>query len=158
MGFATDPIHVTNLIPLQRALKELDGESQKKLKVVLDDVSRTVAQGAARRVPTKTGRARASLRAQSSQREARVVGGSKKVPYYGWLDFGGTTGKGRVSAGVAKKRAGGSSGGTAGSVKRPWVPGGRYMYPAYAANKESIQRALEKSLQDLVREAGLEVT
>lgn len=138
MGFATDPIHVTGLIELQRALKQMDGESQKQLKVVLDDVARTVASGASRRVPRKTGRAAASLRAQSSQREAKVVGGSKKVPYYGWLDFGGRIGRDK-------------------SQSRPFVKGGRYMYPAYSANRDSIQRALEASLKQLVRDAGLEV-
>lgn len=138
MGFATDPIHITGLVELQRALKALDGESQKQLKVVLDQVATTVATGASRRVPRKTGRAAASLRAQSGQREAKVVGGSKKVPYYGWLDFGGRIGKDK-------------------SVKRPFVTGGRYMYPAYSANRDSIQRALEASLQQLVRDAGLEV-
>lgn len=157
MPFAADPVHVTGLIELQRALKQMDGESQKQLRLVLNSVAATVAQGAARRVPSRTGRARASLREQSSQREARVVGGSKKAPYYGWLDFGGTVGKGRV-AGGAKKKAGGATGGHEGSVKRPFIKTGRYIYPAYAANRESIVKALADGLATLVRNAGLEVT
>ena len=87
-----------------------------------------------------------------------MVAGGKKAPYYGWLDFGGTVGKGRVSAGVSKKRAGGDFGGKEGSIKRPWIDGGRYIYPAYAANRESIHKALEQILAELVREAGLEVS
>lgn len=134
-----EPIKISGLREFQAALKAMDGESQKKLKVALDEASRTVAQGAARRVPHKTGRAAASLRAQSSQREAKVVGGSKKVPYYGWLDFGGRIGRNK-------------------SQRRPFVQGGRYMYPAFSANRESIHKALDKSLKELVRAAGLEVT
>lgn len=138
MSFANDPIKVSGLREFQAALKAMDGESQKQLKVVLDGVATTVASGAARRVPRKTGRAAASVRARSSQREARVMGGSKKVPYYGWLDFGGRIGKDK-------------------SVKRPFVEGGRYIYPAYAAQRDSVQRALEQGLADLVRAVGMEV-
>lgn len=153
MNAGEDPIRIVGLVEFQRALKALDGESQKRLKVVLDDAARTVAQGASRRVPRRTGRAAASLRAQSSQREAKVVGGSKKVPYYGWLDFGGTVGRGRVSSHVAKKKAV-----VAGKTHRAWIGSGRYMYPAYAANRDSINKALQNSLTQLVRDVGLEVT
>lgn len=151
-----EPIKIVGLRELQRALKQMDGESQKKLRLVLNTIAETVAQGASRRVPTRTGRAKGSLRPQSSQREAKVVGGSKKASYYGWLEFGGTVGRGRV-AGGAKKRAGGATGGKAGSVKRTWIASGRYIYPTYAANRDSIQTALARSLAELAREAGLEV-
>jgi hypothetical protein len=136
---AIDPIKVDGLRDLQRALKQIDGESQKQLRVVLNSISATVAAGAARRVPVRTGRARASVRASSSQREARVTAGSKKVSYYGWLDFGGRIGRDK-------------------SNRRPFVKGGRYLYPAYAANRDSVHKALQKSLTDLAREAGLQVT
>lgn len=131
------PIKVDGLKEFQRALKTLDGESQKRLKVVLDDVSKVVAQAAARRVPHRTGRAAASLRAQSSQREARVVGGSKKIPYYGFLDFGGRVGRNK-------------------SVARPFVKSGRYLWPAVAANRTSLEKALQQGLLDLARDVGLD--
>lgn len=131
------PIKVEGLKEFQRALKDADGESQKKLRLVLNDVSNTVVAGAARRVPRRTGRAAASLRAQSSQREARVIGGSKKVPYYGWLDFGGRIGRDK-------------------SQRRPFIQAGRYLWPTVAANRQSLENALQKGLIDLAREAGLE--
>lgn len=134
-----DPIKVDGLRDFQRALKQMDGESQKQLKVVLDEAATTVASGAARRVPTRTGRAKASLRARSSQREARVMGGSKKVPYYGWLDFGGRIGRDKAT-------------------RRPFVQGGRYIYPTYSANSDTIARALSEGLADLARRAGLSVS
>lgn len=133
-----EPIKIQGLREFQSALKAMDGESQKQLRTVLNTASETVARGASRRVPRKTGAAAASLRATSSQREARVTGGSKKVPYYGWLDFGGRVGKKR-------------------SVIRPTVKSGRYMYPAYSANRESIMKALEQGIVDLARNSGLDV-
>lgn len=133
-----EPIKITGLRDLQAALKAADGETQKQLRVVLNSVSATVAQGAARRVPRKTGRAAATLRAMSSQREAKVMGGSKKAPYYGWLDFGGHVGRKH-------------------HTRRPFIKGGRYMYPAYAANRDTIIKALEKGLRDVATGAGLEV-
>lgn len=133
------PVKVEGLRDLQRALKNLDGESQKQLRVVFNDVAQTVVGGAQRRIPTRTGRARGSIKAMSGQREAKVQGGGRKAPYYGWLDFGGRTGRKQ-------------------SVRRPFVQGGRYLYPAYAANRDSVQKAVEKGLTDLIRGAGLEVT
>lgn len=130
-------IKVEGLRDFQRALKQADGESQKKLRVVLNEVSSTVVAGAARRVPRRSGRAAASLRAQSSQREARVVGGSKKVPYYGWLDFGGRIGRNKTQ-------------------RRPFIQSGRYLWPTVAANRHSLETALQKALIELARETGME--
>lgn len=134
-----EPIRIEGLREFQRALKTMDGESQKQLKVALDEVSRVVAAGAARRVPRKTGRAAASLRAQSSQREARVVEGSRKIRYYGWLDFGGRVGIDR-------------------SVERRFVRSGRYLWPTVAANRQPLEKALQEALIRVARESGLEVT
>jgi hypothetical protein len=133
------PIRITGLREIQAALRQLDGESQKQLRVVLNSAAQAVVGGASRRVPTKTGAARQSIRAASGQREAKVSGGSKKVPYYGWLDFGGKVGRAR-------------------SVSRPFLQSGRYIYPAYDANKDSIGKALSQALVDLCRNVGLEVT
>lgn len=131
------PIKVEGLREFQRALKTMDGESQKRLRVELNKIADVVVQGAARRVPRKTGRAAASLRVQSSQTEARVLGGSKKVPYYGWLDFGGKVGRDK-------------------SVKRPFLTSGRYMWPTVAASRSSLEKALQRSLVELARSVGLE--
>lgn len=135
-GFGDRPIAVHGMKELQKALKDLDGESQKEIRLVLNDVAKTVAQGAAMRVPARTGRARASLRASSSQRESRVSAGGRKASYYGWLDFGGKTGRNK-------------------SVHRRFVPGGRYLYPTIAANRDSLVNAIAQSLNDLAKKKGL---
>jgi hypothetical protein len=139
MSEFVQPIKITGLRDFQAALKQLDGESQKALRVVLNDAAAAVVGGASRRVPRKTGRAAASYRAQSSQREARVIAGGRKVPYVGWLEFGGRIGRDKAT-------------------RRPWVQGGRYMYPAFDANRQSINTALATSLTELARRAGLEVS
>jgi len=133
------PIAVEGMRDLQRALRELDGESQKEIRVALNAVAETVAQGAARRVPKRTGKARASLRAQSSQRETRIAAGGRKAPYYGWLDFGGRIGRDKATV-------------------RPFVRQGRYIWPTIAANRDNLAQAVEKALVDLARSKGLEVT
>ena len=131
-----NPIAVKGMVELQRALKDLDGESQKEIRVELNKIAETVASGAARRVPVRSGKARASLRAKSSQRETKASAGGRKAPYYAWLDFGGKTGR--------KK-----------SVRRPFVRSGRYLYPTVGANRDTLVAAIAKALTDLARRKGL---
>lgn len=136
---AIDPIKVQGLREFQRALKDMDGESQKQLRVALNKGAELVAADASAKVPRRSGRAAASVRAASSQREARVMGGSKKVPYYPWLDFGGKIGRDK-------------------SVHRPFYKRGRYIYPAYVREYPNVMTALAEALADVARNAGLEVT
>lgn len=133
----TDPIRIEGLRELQATLRALDGESQKLLRGTLNEAAETVAAGARRRVPTRTGRAKGSVKTASSQREARVKAGSAKVPYLGFLDYGGRVGIGR-------------------SVSRPFVRSGRYVYPAYDANRDSIMKGLSDSIGRLITRAGLD--
>jgi hypothetical protein len=134
-----EPIRVEGLRDLQAALKAIDGESQKQLRVVLNDAAGVVVRGGQRRAPVKTGAYRASLKVSSSQREARVKSGSAKVQYAGWLDYGGA---------VGRKHA----------TKRPFVKTGRVVYPAYYAQQANILAMLNAGLIRLVKASGLEVT
>lgn len=141
----SDPIQISGLREFQKALKDMDGESQKQLRLVLNDAVEMVAATARPRIPVGTGRARNSLRPSSSQREARVAAGGARVAYYGFLDFGGRVGPGRT-------------GKNTGSVRRPFIKEGRYIYPAYYSVKPKVQARLEEGLRDLARNAGLDVT
>lgn len=134
-----DPLKISGLREFQAALKSMDGESQKKLRLVLNQAAEIVATGARRRMPSRTGRARASVKASSSQREARVKGGGAKAPYYPWLDFGGAVGREK-------------------SVKRRYYPDGRFIFPAYSAQQDNIAKLLEARLVELAKESGLDVT
>lgn len=139
---AIDPIKVKGIRELQAALKDLDGETQKQLRVVFNRIAETVAAGASRRVPVRSGRARASVKVASSQREARIKAGGTRVPYYPWLDFGGQAPGNKTHGARGKRR---------------FVADGRYLYPTYSANRDSIRPALERELIGLARAAGLEV-
>lgn len=145
MTVVMDPIKVTGLREFQAALKSMDGESQKMLRLVLNDAAQIVVDAAKPRVAFRHGAARASMKVQSSQREARVKAGGAKVPYYPWLDFGGQVGPGRT-------------GPRTGTVNRPFIRVGRYIYPAYAARRAAVLRRMETGLADLATGAGLDVS
>lgn len=132
-----DPIRVEGLREVQAALKHLDGQSQKALRVALNNAVEVVAQDARRRMPYRTGKARSTVKASSSQREARVSEGSRRVPYVAWLDYGGRVGRNR-------------------SVVRPFRPGGRVLYPAYGAHRDDVLDLLTQEIIEVARQAGLE--
>lgn len=134
-----ETVSITGLRDFQAALRQMDGETQKQLRVVLNKAADLVVMETKQRVPTRSGRAAGSVRASSSQREASVKAGNRKAPYYPWLDFGGRVGRQR-------------------SVRRPFRPGGRYLYPAYGAKRSKVQDILEAELAALATHAGLSVT
>jgi hypothetical protein len=138
-------IRVEGLIDLQRRLKELDGESQKKLRVALNGAAELVVLEAQDRARKDSKRAAATIKVYSGQRDARVKAGSAKVPWFGWLDFGGTT-----------KRFGGKAGSKS-PIYREFLPKGRYIYPAYYALQNDVAALLEANLAALITETGLEV-
>lgn len=102
-----DAIRIQGLNEFVRGLKAIDQDLPKAPRVAFNTAGQTIVTEARAKVPTKTGRAKASVRAQSTQKAFRITGGSKRVPYYPWLDFGGTTPIGG---------------------KRPFLKDGRYIY------------------------------
>jgi hypothetical protein len=134
-----DPIRVEGLREFSQGLKRLEGDMPKVLRLGLNSVADVVVDVARPRVASRSGRARGSVRAKSTRTAVRIAGGGKRVPYYGWLDYGGRVGRGR-------------------SQVRPFKKEGRYLYPAYYATRDEIPRLLEDALVDVARQAGLEVT
>lgn len=131
-----DAIRIQGLNEFVRALKRIDSDLPKVLRVAFNKAGETIVKEARAGVPSKTGRARASVRAQSTQKTFRITGGSKKVPYYPWLDFGGTTPRGG---------------------KRPFLKDGRYIYASYFKHRGELGGLLEAALLDAARSAGVEV-
>lgn len=132
-------VRVRGLRDFQRALKTMDTELPKALRMALNTAGDVVVSDARPRVPRRHGRARSSVRARSTQKQVRVVGGGNKAPYYPWLDFGGRVGRSR-------------------SIHRPYIsPHGRYIYNAYFRRRREFVDALEESLVDVARAAGVEV-
>lgn len=109
------------------------------MRVALNKSSELVIGYARPRVPSRSGRARASLKVRSSQTEARIAAGGARAPYYPWLDFGGAVGRGK-------------------SVKRPFYTEGRYIYPGLRQNRDEITQAMADAIDELLRGAGFEVT
>lgn len=134
----TEPIRVEGLAEFNRQLRKLDNDLPKALRLAHNEAAQLVVDYAKPRVPSKTGRAAGTVKAKSTRTESRVSGGSKRVPWYAWLDFGGRVGPKR-------------------SVKRPFIKQGRYLYPALSANRDEFAALLEQSLTDVARQAGIEV-
>jgi hypothetical protein len=134
-----DPIRVEGLREFSQGLKRLDGDMPKVLRLALKGVGDVVVDDARPRVATKTGKARKSVRSKSTRTSSTIAGGGARAPWYPWLDFGGKVGRSR-------------------SVVRPFNKQGRYIYPAYYANRDKFDVMLEDALIDVARQAGMEVT
>jgi len=134
-----EPIKVEGLAQFQRSIKKLDGDLPKVLRIALNGVAGIVVDAARAKVPRRTGRAAASLKAISTQSKARVQSGGRKAPYMPWLDFGGRVGRNR-------------------SVVRPFRKEGRYVWKALGDNRDQVTAALTEALVGVARQAGLEVS
>lgn len=145
---AGNPVGVEGLAELRRALGQIGGRPlQKNLRTKFVKIGQEVAADARGHVPVgpdrknkKGGSARASIKAGVSGNNAYVQGGKAKVPYFGWLDFGGTL-----------KPVGGRHN----KIERPKVKGGRYLYPAIGRKRGRITQAAAQALEDTGRELGL---
>lgn len=136
---APEPIKIKGITQLQHDLKAISNDAAKELRVVFNQAATLVVKRAQGNVPRVTGAARASIKAHSGQYAAKVVAGSTAVPYFGWLDFGGR---------IKHKHSVSS---------RTFHKDGRYVYPAYYAQKADLQTLLVKSLDQLAKSHGLVV-
>ncbi|GIH07501.1 hypothetical protein Rhe02_55680 [Rhizocola hellebori] len=132
-------IAIEGLAAFSRNLKKLNGDLPKALRMALNEASGIVVDEASRRIPRRTGKAQASLKAKSTRTESRIGGGGNRAPYYAWLDFGGRTGRRR-------------------SIKRAFLPEGRYLYASLADKRHEFDAALSAALLRVASEAGIEVT
>jgi hypothetical protein len=135
---ARETIQISGLREFQKALRDMDRDLPKQLRIALNSASQLVIDYAKPKVAKRSGRAAGSLKVRSSQKAARIAAGGSRAPYYPWLDFGGSVGPGK-------------------SVKRPFYTEGRYIYPGLRANRDKITQQLEVALTELAKGAGLEV-
>lgn len=134
----TEPIKIEGLKEFSRALRKIDNELPKALRLAHNEAGQLIVDYAKAKVPRKTGRAAGTIKAKSTRTETRVQGGSKRVPYYPWLDFGGRVGRRH-------------------SVQRPYIKQGRYIYPALGANYDEFTQLLTEKLIEVARQAGVDV-
>ena len=124
------------------------------MRVHMKDIADHVVGVAQQRMPFRTGEAAKSLKPRATQRGAGIAfpqGGApwrgEKADYYPWLDFGGSTGRGHVANG---------HNGYGGSIVRPIVKGGRYLYPAIAESKDFIESNMNAAIEFVAKKAGFE--
>ncbi|HSL51988.1 MAG TPA: hypothetical protein VK878_23200 [Candidatus Deferrimicrobiaceae bacterium] len=133
----TDPIKIDGLAKLNRSLRKMSKDAPKQLRLVGNEAAELVVDDARPEVPKLSGRSARTVKAASTRTAAQVKAGGARAPWYPWLDFGGRVGIGR-------------------SVRRTFIKGGRYIYPAYSDNRDAIGERLEQGLTDLIRDSGLE--
>lgn len=86
------------------------------------------------------GTAAASIRILANSRGVAIVGGKARVPYYGWLDFGGDL----KPVGNRKNMQ-----------KRKFLKRGRAMYPAIDKHRWLITGVAEQAMENNNQKAGL---
>jgi hypothetical protein len=133
----TDPIKIEGLSKLNRSLRAISKDAPKQLRLVGNAAAEIVVDDAKPDVPTLSGRAAKTVKAASTRTAAQVKAGGVRAAYYPWLDFGGRVGVNR-------------------SVRRTFIKGGRYIFPAYSDNKDVIGERLEQGMTDLIRDSGLD--
>lgn len=129
-----DKITLKGIKEFQASLRSMDSDLPKQIRVVLNDATKLVLDYAVPRFPRLTGRAAGSLKARSSQREARIALGGARAPYAPGVDFGGNAPR------FPDYRA-----------------GGRYVYKGLELNRDEITERMSEGLHDLARGAGLEM-
>lgn len=133
-----EAIRVEGLAQLSRSLKRLDSDLPKALRLAANEAAAVVVDAARADVPRRTGRAAGSIRASSTRTAARVTSGGKRAPWFPWLDYGGRTGRRKAT-------------------HRPFISDGRYVYPAFYANRDRVEQVLSTALNKVIADSGLEV-
>lgn len=131
-------VSVTGIKEMNQALRGIDKGAPKMTKDALNGCADFLIGKAQPLIPTRTGRARRSLKKRASRTEVRIAVGGRAAPYYPWLDFGGRTG-------------------INGSVQRRFLSEGRYLYPTLRKHRQEFTAIMEGALEDVARRAGLDV-
>lgn len=133
-------IKIEGLREFQKALRQVDADLPKLLRVTFNEAMGLVIGYAQDHMPHRSGRAINSLKPRSAQRTARIAMGGTRAPYAPWLDFGGEgRRRGRPPA-------------------RPFIKQGRYVYKGLAVKHDDITAVMSKGMTDIARAAGLDVT
>jgi phage gpG-like protein len=119
-------VKVRGLDELARGSARLADEIEDEATKDFGDVADKAASVVSARVPRRTGALAASVVGLEQRGQALVGMGGSGVPYAGWIEFGGTRG-------------------------RPYVPSGRYLYPAAFSAEPMLISAGENAAKDEIR-------
>lgn len=134
-----ETIKVDGLKEFIRAIKALDADLPKAVRVGLNEAAAIIVDYAKPKVPRRTGRAAAAIRPQSTAKLVRITEGGKRAPYMPWLDFGGTI----RPRGQTKHR--------------PFIKDGRFLYAGLADRREQVLAKVQEVLVAAATSAGVEV-
>lgn len=133
-----EPIKIDGLAQFSRNLRKLDSDLPKMLRVGLNEAAGIVIDYARPRIPSRTGRAKSTLKARSTRTSMRISAGGRRAPYYPWLDFGGKGPNNRPA-------------------KRPFYSDGRYLWHGFIMKRDELNVALVRSLISTAESAGIAV-
>ena len=144
-GISNSVVKIEGLSELRKSLKSLgEADRLKQVQRALRTGADVVRDDARRRVPSRSGKARASIVSSGGGAAAYVTGGKRSVRYYAWLDFGSRTPRrGQTRAQGPWKRSG------AGPVK------GRFLYPAFDAKREEVAALVQRAIDEAISERGM---
>lgn len=141
-------VRVEGLRELRMALGAVDAQLEQELRDELKGIANEVAVIAKGRMASAgavgTGRAMGSIRAFSTARSAGVRAGGARVPYYGWLDFGGTIRHHGSRHEHTQTHL----------IRREFIAQGRFVYPAADQGATRAAPRVERLLDRLFVKAG----
>jgi hypothetical protein len=129
-------IQVEGLKEFRNAVRAMDRSFGPELRRALNEAADIVVRDAKASVPVRSGRLASTVRASSTQNQARISMGGAKAPYAGFIEFGGNVGR-------------------KDSVKRPYRAGGRYLFPAFERNRDRVMQKAAEAITTVARKAGL---
>lgn len=134
-------VEIHGVRELNSALKKVDAELPKELRVRFLGIANEVIGVAQQKMPYQTGEAANSIKPRASQKGAGIAfpagGGVYKAAYYPWLDFGGAVGRKKSSV-------------------RPFIKTGRFIYPAIEESKGDIEEAALDAVEAMADAASLD--
>lgn len=114
---------------LDEQIEKLGSGVERALKNVSQDLADDAVNLAKSKVPRVSGRGAGTYRATTGADGAEIHFGGSTAPYVPWLEFGGKAGR---------------SGAT-----RPYVPGGRYLYPSLRKVLDGWEKEIMRGLEGL---------
>lgn len=129
---------IEGLRDFSRAVKKASNETAKEMRRELkSEIAEPLARSVRGNVPVRSGTWRRSIRAGATQRGAHITWGRARVPYAGWMEFGGQ---------LPSKASGRPA-----RVVRTRTPGGRYVYPEIARarpeTEQTVQQLIHRTFQ-----------
>ena len=153
---AVAAVHVTGLRELRAALRTIDKEIAGELREGLKDAANIISDDARQQVPSRSGKAAASIRAVSGGNTIYIKGGGARVPYYGWLEFGGRLPTKRPATKKALFWSGADHPSKyARGSKRDKIAEGRYIYPTVERNVPKLVQATAEAFDSARAKAGI---